>query len=492
MDTTENDTLQLAIYKQALALYQEGKCSEVLSGMDRIIPEALSALFFAVAGSCAHALGRYDEAEHHWRSAISMQKDYIDAYNDLGILFKTLKRFDESESMFSQAIKLAPQDPKLYNNIANLFRETECFEKAETGYKKAVQLDPQYTEAYRNLGMMYKALHRYEEAETAYKEALKITPDCARTQANLGYLLLELGRYPEGWPLYETRYDPRINPTFPAYEFSFAQWRGEPLRGKTILLVSEQGYGDDIQFVRFAALLKERGARITLMCKQPLQRLFSILPEIDHLIDMTETPQKHDYWNFLLSVPLYLGTTMETIPDRLPYLQILPEWSNEKLTLPVGGFKVGLVWKGSAEHGNDSNRSLPRLGMLEPLWSVPNVTFVSLQKEMLSDNQTKQPIIEREIDDFADTAVLISQLDLVICVDTSIAHLCGALGKTCWVLLPFIGCDWRWMNDRDDSPWYPKVMRLFRQTNPNKWDETIAKIVLELSDEVAKQLLKQN
>ncbi|MDD5119255.1 MAG: tetratricopeptide repeat protein, partial [Sulfuricurvum sp.] len=178
MDTTENDTLQLAIYKQALALYQEGKCSEVLSGMDRIIPEALSALFFAVAGSCAHALGRYDEAEHHWRSAISMQKDYIDAYNDLGILFKTLKRFDESESMFSQAIKLAPQDPKLYNNIANLFRETECFEKAETGYKKAVQLDPQYTEAYRNLGMMYKALHRYEEAETAYKEALKITPDC--------------------------------------------------------------------------------------------------------------------------------------------------------------------------------------------------------------------------------------------------------------------------------------------------------------------------
>ncbi|MDD5118512.1 MAG: tetratricopeptide repeat protein, partial [Sulfuricurvum sp.] len=356
----------------------------------------------------------------------------------------------------------------------------------------AVQLDPQYTEAYRNLGMMYKALHRYEEAETAYKEALKITPDCVRTQANLGYLLLELGRYPEGWPLYETRYDPRINPTFPAYEFSFAQWRGEPLRGKTILLVSEQGYGDDIQFVRFAALLKERGARITLMCKQPLQRLFSILPEIDHLIDMTETPQKHDYWNFLLSVPLYLGTTMETIPDRLPYLQILPEWSNEKLTLPVGGFKVGLVWKGSAEHGNDSNRSLPRLGMLEPLWSVPNVTFVSLQKEMLSDNQTKQPIIEREIDDFADTAVLISQLDLVICVDTSIAHLCGALGKTCWVLLPFIGCDWRWMNDRDDSPWYPKVMRLFRQTNPNKWDETIAKIVLELSDEVAKQLLKQN
>jgi Flp pilus assembly protein TadD len=484
MDTSENETLQLAVYKQALALYEEGNCSEVLSGMEGIIPEALSALFFAVAGSCAYALGRYGEAEHHWRSALSMQSDYIDAYNDLGILFKRLQRFDESESMYIHAISLAPCDAKLYNNLANLFRETRCFEKAEDGYKKALQLHPQYAESYRNLGMMYKELHRYEEAETAYKEALKITPDSVHSQANLGYLLLELGRYKEGWPLYETRYDPRINPSFPMYEFPFAQWRGEPLAGKTILLVSEQGFGDDIQFVRFAALLKECGARITLMCKQPLRRLFSSLTEIDHLIDATETPQKHDFWSFLLSVPLYLGTTLETIPAQLPYLRIRPEWSTENLILPRGGFKVGLVWKGSLEHGNDINRSLSDLSVLEPLWSVPHVTFVSLQKEVLIDNQTKQPIIERELNDFADTAVLISQLDLVICVDTSVAHLCGALAKTCWVLLPFIGCDWRWMQGRDDSPWYPDVIRLFRQTNPNHWEDTIAKMVTELSDEV--------
>jgi hypothetical protein len=334
--------------------------------------------------------------------------------------------------------------------------------------------------------MMYKELHRYEEAETAYKEALKITPDSVHSQANLGYLLLELGRYKEGWSLYETRYDPSINPSFPVYEFPFAQWRGEPLAGKTILLISEQGFGDDIQFIRFTALLKEHGARITLMCKQPLRRLFSMQSDIDHLIDMTETPQKHDFWSFLLSVPLYLETALETIPAQLPYLKILPEWITENLVLPARGFKVGLVWKGSSEHGNDLNRSLPGFSVLEPLWSVPQVTFVSLQKEAVSDHPAKQPIIEREMDDFADTAALISQLDLVICVDTSVAHLCGALGKKCWVFLPFIGCDWRWMHDRDDSPWYPNVIRLFRQTNPNHWEDTIAKMVTELSDEVVK------
>ncbi|HZF70785.1 tetratricopeptide repeat-containing glycosyltransferase family protein [Sulfuricurvum sp.] len=490
MDTTENDTLQHAVYEQALALYQAGNYSEVVFGIERVVPEAVSVLLLSIAAYSASALGRDDEAEKYWRSAIAMNDGAIDAYNELGILLKNLKRFDESESVYAQAIKCAPKDAKLYNNLANLYRETGCFEKAVEEYKEAISHDPQYAEAYRNLGTMYKELHRYEEAETAYKAALQIAPDCVRTRANLGFLLLELGRYEEGWPLYETRYDPRVNPSFPAYEFSCDQWRGEPLIGKTILLVSEQGYGDDIQFIRFAALLKERGAEITLMCKQPLRRLFSELSAIDHILDVTETPPKHDFWSFLLSVPLYLGITLETIPDRLPYLKIRPEWVTENLILPEGGFKVGLVWKGSSEHGNDSNRSLHSFGVLEPLWSVPNVTFVSLQKEVLSDNQVKQPIIEREIEDFVDTSVLISQLDLVICVDTSVAHLCGALGKVCWVLLPFVGCDWRWLQDRDDSPWYPIVMRLFRQKTPSRWDDTVAKIVSALSDEVAKRLLK--
>jgi hypothetical protein len=205
------------------------------------------------------------------------------------------------------------------------------------------------------------------------------------------------------------------------------------------------------------------------------------------VIIVTETSQEHDYWSFLLSVPLYLGTTLETIPDQLPYLKIQNEWIGEKLMLPERKFKVGLVWKGSTQHGNDIHRSLREFSALEPLWSVPEVTFVSLQKGVLSTNETKQPIIERDIDDFADTSALISQLDLVICVDTSVAHLCGALGKACWVLLPFVGSDWRWMREREDSPWYPNVIRLFRQTTPNEWDDTIANVVTALCDEVAKR-----
>ncbi|MDD5053280.1 MAG: tetratricopeptide repeat protein [Sulfuricurvum sp.] len=481
-----NTLLRDAVYERALELYHNNKYAEVVVAIDTIMPELLSVPLLTIAAFCADQCEQYDEAQKYWRDAIEMQPEYIDAYNNLGILLKKLKRFDEAEDVYQRAILLSENDPKLYNNLANLCVETGNFEKADHAYAKAISIDPEYAEAYHNLGKLYKRMHRYTEAEHAYKEALKLTPENISIQANLGFLLLELGRYDEGWPLYETRYDPRINPSFPVYEFPFAQWRGEPLIGKTILLVSEQGFGDDIQFIRFAALLKERGARITLMCKQSLQRLFSTLSDIDRLIDMTETPQKHDFWSFLLSVPLYLGTTLETIPARLPYLKIQPEWSKEKLILPVGGFKVGLVWKGSAEHGNDSNRSLPTFNILEPLWSVPQVTFVSLQKGELSPQEAKQPIIERDIEDFADTAVLISQLDLVICVDTSVAHLCGALGKACWVLLPFIGCDWRWMLEKDTSPWYPEVMRLFRQSVPNGWEDMIAKVVTELSNEVVK------
>jgi ADP-heptose:LPS heptosyltransferase len=419
MNTTDNDLLQHVIYAQVLALYHEGNYSKVLSEIEGMIPDALSALSIGVAASCAYALDRYDEAE--------------------------------------------------------------------SLYKRAILLDPLDATAYRNLGMMHKKAYHYEEAEVFYTEALKITPDCVLTQANLGFLLLELGRYQEGWRLYETRYDPRVNPSFPMYEFPFPRWCGESLEGKTILIVPEQGFGDEIQFVRYIRLLKERGARITLMCKQPLQRLFSTLQDRGSVIIVTETSQEHDYWSFLLSVPLYLGTTLETIPDQLPYLKIQNEWIGEKLMLPERKFKVGLVWKGSTQHGNDIHRSLREFSALEPLWSVPEVTFVSLQKGVLSTNETKQPIIERDIDDFADTSALISQLDLVICVDTSVAHLCGALGKPCWVLLPFVGSDWRWMREREDSPWYPNVIRLFRQTTPNEWDDTIANVVTALCDEVAKR-----
>jgi hypothetical protein len=195
----------------------------------------------------------------------------------------------------------------------------------------------------------------------------------------------------------------------------------------------------------------------------------------------------HDYWTFPLSLPLHFNTTVETIPAALPYLSAPPErLSRWQKCLSMDGLKVGLVWKGSAAHINDANRSLPGLSTLAPLWSVPGVTFVSLQKGQGEDEAatppTGQPVLHlgSDISDFADTAAIVSQLDLVICIDTAIAHLAGALNKPCWVLLPALGTDWRWLQERSDSPWYPDAMRLFRQTKSGDWTSTIDDVAREL------------
>lgn len=486
-----NDPLALAVAEHALALYHKGQYQEVLRSIDTILTEALSAPLLGVAASCAYAIKRYDTAEYYWRSAIAMQKDYIDAYNDLGIALKELNRFDEAESVFTQALELDPNNADLYNNLANLFKEISALEKAEDAYKKAIILNPEYTDAYRNLGMLLKSLGRLSEAEDAYRHTLRLKPDCARTQANLGYMLLETGRYKEGWPLYETRYNLQINATFHIPSVSFPQWNGESLVGKSLLIVPEQGYGDEIQFVRYISVLKRQGvSRITLLCKSPLQRLFSTLYDADEVITSMEIAGEHDYWSFLLSIPLHVGTTLDNLPASLPYIYSPPKENTN--IMPENIFRVGLVWKGSSSHENDANRSLPSLALLAPLWRVSGVAFVSLQKRdagaEIDSFSLELPIIDMgdTIEDFADASALIEQLDLVICIDTAIAHLCGALGKSCWVLLPFIGTDWRWLRGRSDSPWYPKVMRLFRQTRPDCWDETIEDVAMALLDEVKK------
>ena len=223
-------------------------------------------------------------------------------------------------------------------------------------------------------------------------------------------------------------------------------------------------------------------SRITLVCKSPLKALLETLEGVDMVVFQLEATSlpTHDYWTFPMSLPLYFATTIQTIPAKLPYLsaplQRLDQWHRN---LPTGGLKVGLVWKGSAGHKNDANRSLPGLSTLAPLWALSGITFVSLQKGLGEDEAATppvgQPILDLgpDIQDFADTAAIVAQLDLVICIDSAVAHLTGALNKPCWVLLPAIGVDWRWLHERTDSPWYPGVMRLFRQTKAGDWSAPI-------------------
>lgn len=439
--------------------------------------------------SNAYALGRYDEAEKFLRMILTIQPDSIDAYNDLGIILKVLERPDEAIEVYQQALTLDPNNPKLHNNLANIFKENGDFEPAEHHYHQALEHDSTYVDAHRNLGMLYKEFHRYDDAESSYRQALLHDPKSIKTQANLSFLLLEQGRFEEGWKLYETRYDPQINPTFFTPDLTFPQWSGESLKKRSILILPEQGYGDEIQFVRYLSELKKRGvARITLLCKAPLKRLFSTLDTIDRIITSVEEIEEHDYWSFLLSLPLHMNTTLDTIPAHLPYLSVRDEWIDHPIR-QINTFNIGILWRGSASHDNDHNRSLSTLSMLEPLWKITGTTFFSLQKELSSEDAAllaDTPIIDlsMRMDDFADTAVLISQLDLVICVDTAIAHLCGALGKECWVLLPFTLCDWRWLEKREDSPWYPNMMRLFRQNSPNSWKQTIIRVADALEKRV--------
>ena len=286
-------------------------------------------------------------------------------------------------------------------------------------------------------------------AEQAYRAALKLRPDNAPVMANLGLLLLSVGRYAEGWPLYEARklvHQPDVPPP------PFPEWRGEPLVGKSLLVWAEQGLGDEIQMARFIAPLKALGARVTLACSPPLVRLFKSLKVPVLAITPTLKPPRADFQVLMMSLPTRLGATLETLPGA-PYL-----------TAPAaprtGG--TGFVWKGNPQHPNDAARSLPSPDVLAPL---------AAHTELI-DLQTPQG-------DFLDTARRIQALDRVITVDTAMAHLAGALGVECWVMLPAQWTDWRWLRGRDDSPWYGSV-RLWRQETPGDWAGVVVRMTAAL------------
>jgi hypothetical protein len=252
----------------------------------------------------------------------------------------------------------------------------------------------------------------------------------------------------------------------------------------------EQGLGDQVQFVRYAPLLKKRGvSHITVLCHPALKSLFETVEGVDAVVTNPNTVPLHDYWSLFMSLPLYFATTVQTIPARTPYILPLRERMERwRKKLPRDGLRVGLVWKGNAAHSNDASRSLPAISALSPLWSVPGVTFISLQKGQGEDEAIRPPVgqpltpLGHEICDIADTAAIVAQLDLTICVDTVVAHVAGALGKPCWVMLPLFNTDWRWLKDRSDSPWYPKGMRLFRQTKLDDWTEVIEEVTTALKD----------
>jgi FkbM family methyltransferase len=438
---------------------------------------------------------RLPEADTAFRRSVQLKPDRPDFHGNLGNLLKQTKQLEQAEAAYRHAIALKPGDGAAYNNLGVLLQEALRLAEAEAAYRRCLELNPGFASAHGNLATLLQQLDRLPEAEAAYRRAIELKPDNTDSRLNLGLLLLSLGRYAEAWPYHEARYVPDTKVRRAMHpRLHCPQWQGESLAGKTLVVVTEQGYGDNIQFVRYAPLLKARGlARLTLVQTPVLTPLVETMDGVDEVISRVEEFSPHDYWCFPLSLPLHLGTTLEHLPDALPYLRALPErverWQNR---LPGAGLKVGLVWKGNPEHKNDAHRSLPGLSTLAPLWDIPGITFVSLQKGQDEEEARRpppgQPLLHLgdEIADFADTAAIIAQLDLVITIDSAAAHLAGALGIPVWVLLPGSGTDWRWLRDRSDSPWYPGVMRLFRQPRQaQSWDSTVQEVAAALRDRLA-------
>ena len=314
-----------------------------------------------------------------------------------------------------------------------------------------------------SLGHIYAAQGRANLAELEYRTALTLKPGMDSATLSLAALYLSVGRYAEGWPLMQARVTMHRDKV-PAGPGSFPEWQGEPLVGKSILVHHEQGFGDQIQTSRFVAQLKQRGAStVTLGCRPPLASLFENLAGVDAVVPMVQgqvvTIGRHDYWSRYFSLPLHLGVTLENLPSA-PYLAAPADRSGRWR----GMSGIGLCWRSSATGQNASNKNLPPVDAQTLL----DLGLVSLHPE------------ETGAKDFADTAAIIEQLDLVISIDTAVAHLAGAMGKPCWTLLPYVGLDWRWMRDRADSPWYPS-MRLYRQSNPDNWDSVLAAVSADLA-----------
>jgi tetratricopeptide (TPR) repeat protein len=360
----------------------------------------------------------------------------------------------EAAALWTKIVAAAPRSPEARANLGGALLELGRFEAAEAELRRAVAMKPDAAWAHYNLGRLFLLTHRWDAAAAAYEAALARAPADPKTRLGLAHVRLMGGDYARGWPLYEARSEipsqnaPRLN--LPN------EWRGEPVAGKRLLIWPEQGFGDQIQFARFAPVLQAMGAEVTLVAPPELTALFASLGVA--VVEQQAGPMTlptPDYWSLLLSVPGRLGTTLETIPTA-PYLTV-PDDRRAKWAGHVPKAAVGVVWRGRASHGADAHRSLASLAALQPLQEAGATLFD------LSD----------PIGDFADLAAVIDQLDLLVTVDTAAAHLAGALGKPCWVLLPWFRGDWRWLDGRSDSPWYPSI-RLFRQPAFGDWDTPIS------------------
>jgi Flp pilus assembly protein TadD len=427
----------------------------------------------------AHRAGRLEEAKTAYRAVLKLDPTHGGALNNLGVALKTQNRFGPAITCYRRGLALKPDDVGLLTNLGNALRGLGRFAEAEAALKRALELNPGSIDAVNNLSLSRKGEGRLAEAIEGLSEVLRHRPDDPEVHLDLALTLLQAGEFERGFVEYEWRFRTK---ELPPRDFAEPLWDGAPLNGRTILLYTEQGYGDCIQFVRYVPLVAARGGRVVLECLPPLVRLFERVEGVAEVVARGEPPPRFDVQAPLLSLPRIFGTTMDTIPAPRRYLSPPPKLAydfRKRVRAPDGVLKVGLVWAGKPSHKNDHNRSAGFPVFIE-LLGTPGTAWFSLQVGGRADDIVTHHCegliddLTPEIEDFADSAAAIDALDLLVTVDTGPAHLAGALGKPIWLALMF-GGEWRYVPGREDNPWYPS-MRIFQQTRFGDWDGVVERI----------------
>lgn len=431
-------------------------------------------------GHALQSLGRRGEARACYERAIALRPDYAEAHNSLGVLLAP-DHPQEALASFQRAAEIRPGFADAYNNMGNVLQDLGRHDEALTNYRRTLAIKPDHVMAQNNVGMALRELNRHEEAVSCFEMAQAIKPDYVDAHVNESLVRLALGDYATGWKKYAWRRltgsfsQGRKNPPRPLW---LGQW---DIAGKTILLHGEQGLGDTIQFCRYVPLVAQHGARIILAVQRPLAALMAGLPGVSVLRAQGEAIPPFDGYCPLPSLPLAFKTTLESIPANVPYLSApvdrIERW--RPIFETIGRPRIGLMWVGAGGTAHNRRRSMP-LRVLAPLLDMPDFHFVALQKQIPEDDAAllqasrMTSFLGEQQADLADAAAMISMLDLVITIDTSIAHLAGAMGKPVWVLLPF-SADWRWLRARNDNPWYPSA-RLFRQPATGDWQSVVRQV----------------
>ncbi|MBT6094327.1 MAG: tetratricopeptide repeat protein [Rhodospirillaceae bacterium] len=474
----------LASALNALGRHEEAlnSCTQALAGNPNLGAAHVN------MGNALLAMDNAKEAVSSYKKALELNPADSTAHFDLGNAQMKLEKFDAAHGSYTRAVSLDFSNAEKHYNLGNACQALDRFDEAISAYDKAIEINPGYIDAICNRGATLQKMDRVDEAIAALRSALEGEPASPDLHWNLSLALLQNGDYAEGWAEYEWRWQ---TPTFLAYarDFGAPRWDGEALQGRTLLIDAVQGFGDALQFIRYAALVAAgQDGRIIVECRPQLNRLFSAMPEVDACIDLGAELPAFDLYCPLMSLPHVLGDSVPRVPADAPYVRVPEGVPVDTRITDAAGLKVGLAWAGSPTRVDNHKRSCP-IGELAPLTQVPGVTLFSLQvgkhRQDMDDLPDGHGIVDLadDLGDFADTAAAVAALDLVISVDTSVLHLAGALSKSAWGLMSK-PTGFLWQTDRTDSPWYPSI-KLYRQPQAGNWTDMIGTVAADLAQMAA-------